>query len=95
MFTAIVPVIILISSNENELAADCLAACTDEVVSQSGSEREQSLRFESVVRRAQRDVAVHPTTRIPGTVQIERDIGERLARNEDFAVCYADLDHFK
>ena len=48
-----------------------------------------------MVRRAQRDVAVHPTTHLPGTVQIERDIGERLARNEDFAVCYADLDNFK
>jgi diguanylate cyclase (GGDEF)-like protein len=94
-FTAIVPVIILISSNENELAADCLAAGADEVVSTTGSDREQSLRFESVVRRAQRDVAVHPTTRLPGTVQIERDIGERLLCDEDFAVCYADLDNFK
>ena len=94
-FTAIVPVILLIPSNESELAADCLAAGADEVVSQSGSDREQSLRFESVVRRAQRDVAVHPTTRLPGTVQIERDIGERLVSNENFAVCYADLDNFK
>ena len=94
-FTAIVPVILLIPSNQSDLAVDCLAAGADEVVSQAGSDREQSLRFESVVRRAQRDVAVHPTTRLPGTVQIERDIGERLVRNEDFAVCYADLDNFK
>ena len=47
------------------------------------------------MRRAQRDVAVHPTTRLPGTVQIERDIGDRLVREEEFAVCYADLDNFK
>ena len=94
-FTAIVPVIILIPSDESELAADCLAAGADEVVSQTGSDREQGLRFESVVRRAQRDVAVHPTTRLPGTVQIERDIGERLVSGEEFAVCYADLDNFK
>ena len=94
-FTAIVPVIILIPSDESELAADCLAAGADEVVSQTGSDREQGLRFESVVRRAQRDVAVHPTTRLPGTVQIERDIGDRLVSEEEFAVCYADLDNFK
>ena len=94
-FTAIVPVIILVPSNEGELAADCLAAGADEVVSQAGSDREQGLRFESVVRRAQRDVAVHPTTRLPGTVQIERNIGDRLVRGEHFAVCYADLDNFK
>ena len=47
------------------------------------------------MRRARRDVAVHPTTRLPGTVQIERNIGHRLSQNEEFAVCYADLDNFK
>jgi GGDEF domain-containing protein len=45
--------------------------------------------------RAERDVSVHPTTLLPGTVQIERDIAERLRSGEQFAVCYADLDHFK
>ena len=94
-FTAIVPVIVIIPVDGTELAADSLAAGADEVVSQAGSDREQGLRFESVVRRAQRDVAVHPTTRLPGTVQIELNIGERLVRVEDFAVCYADLDNFK
>ena len=38
---------------------------------------------------------MHPTTRLPGTAQIERDIGDRSGRTSGFAVCYADLDHFK
>src|SRR3546814_12436194 len=42
-----------------------------------------------------RDVSVHPTTRLPGTAQIERDMAERMRRGQMFAVCYADLDHFK
>ena len=63
---------------------------TDEV-----SERELLLRLDLVLRRAARDVSVHPTTRLPGTVQVERDLGERMARGQTFAVCYADLDHFK
>jgi len=94
-FTAIVPVVILIPANENELTADCLAAGADEVISAGDSVREQNLRLQLVVRRAQRDVAVHPTTRLPGTGQIERNIGDRLAGGEEFAVCYADLDNFK
>ena len=53
------------------------------------------LRLELVLRRAERDVSVHPTTRLPGTVKVERDLMERMARSEAFAVCYADLDHFK
>ncbi len=45
--------------------------------------------------RAERDVSVHPTTRLPGTPEIERDIAERIRGGEQFAVCYADVDHFK
>ena len=78
-----------------DLISDWLSAGADEVVSQTHSEREQELRLELVIRRAQRDVAVHPTTRLPGTVQIERNIGDRLGSGEAFAVCYADLDNFK
>lgn len=59
------------------------------------SDREMRLRLELVLRRAERDVSVHPTTRLPGTVKVERDLMERMARSEAFAVCYADLDHFK
>jgi diguanylate cyclase (GGDEF)-like protein len=47
------------------------------------------------LNRADRDVSVHPSTRLPGTAQIERDITERIRSGEKFAVCYADLDHFK
>ena len=61
----------------------------------ASSDREERLRLELLLRRADRDVSVHPTTRLPGTVQIERDMFERMSREEAFAVCYADLDHFK
>jgi GGDEF domain-containing protein len=53
------------------------------------------LRLNLLLHRAERDVSVHPTTRLPGTVTIERDIADRIRRGELFAVCYADLDHFK
>jgi GGDEF domain-containing protein len=38
---------------------------------------------------------VHPSTRLPGTVEIENEIARRLGETASFAVCYADLDHFK
>ncbi len=94
-FTAIVPVVILAPDRSPELPARGLEAGADEVVLPTVSEREKELRLDLILRRAARDVSVHPTTRLPGTVQIERDIGERLATGETFAVCYADLDHFK
>jgi GGDEF domain-containing protein len=72
-----------------------LEAGADEVLTEAMEPREQLLRLRMILRRADRDVSVHPTTRLPGTVQIERDIGDRIRREEHFAVCYADLDHFK
>ena len=94
-FTAIVPIVVLLVSDDTDLISDWLAAGADEVVTASQTSREQDLRLGLVIRRAQRDVAVHPTTRLPGTVQIERNISDRLKTGEAFAVCYADLDNFK
>lgn len=94
-FTGIVPVVVFTPDDRPDLAADCLLAGADEVVSDLVSEREQSLRLDLLARRAARDVAVHPTTRLPGTVQIERDLSVRLVSGKEFGVCYADLDNFK
>ena len=94
-FTAVVPIVVLVLADQADLISEWLASGADEVVSEAQTDREQELRLELVVRRAQRDVAVHPTTRLPGTVQIERNIGDRLITGEEFAVCYADLDNFK
>ena len=94
-FSAIVPVVLVVPQGDAEAGADALAAGADEVLAEGTPEREWSLRLELVLRRAARDVSVHPTTRLPGTVQIERDIHERMLTGTGFAVCYADLDHFK
>jgi len=94
-FTAIVPVVILTDPGDAELATRALSGGADEVMSREIEGDELNLRLDLVLRRADRDVAVHPTTRLPGTVMIERDIQERMRHEEAFGVCYADLDHFK
>ena len=92
-FTGIVPLVVLLSDPDG--ASDFLAAGADEVLSSALPERERLLRLEQVLKRADRDVSVHPTTRLPGTNHIARDMQARLEVGEQFAVCYADLDHFK
>jgi diguanylate cyclase (GGDEF)-like protein len=97
-FTAIVPTVVLASARGRgsaEVPAAGLEAGADEVVSDLVSEKEKNLRLELALRRAVRDVNVHPTTRLPGTAQIERDLALRMGAKEGFAFCYADLDHFK
>jgi GGDEF domain-containing protein len=48
-----------------------------------------------MLRRSDRDLFVHPSTRLPGPVEIELEVQRRLAAGVLFAMCYADLDHFK
>jgi diguanylate cyclase (GGDEF)-like protein len=94
-FTSIVPLALIVSDAPPGVSTRGLEAGADEVLSDRAPDRERYLRLELLLRRAARDVSVHPTTRLPGTTQIERDLARRLAAGEGFALCYADLDHFK
>jgi GGDEF domain-containing protein len=94
-FSAIVPVVAWSGGTDIEVMNQVLEAGADDFLKHSMDEREKLLRLSTVVKRAERDVGVHPTTRLPGTAMIERDITARLTAGEDFAVCYADIDHFK
>lgn len=94
-FSAIVPVIVWGNDVSVKEIDRAFGAGADEVLNGAMDEREKILRVSTIIRRAERDVGVHPTTRLPGTAMIERDISTRLAGGETFAVCYADIDHFK
>ena len=94
-YSAIIPVILYTTEEDAGVVLEGLKAGADEVFGPDMADEEQRVRIELTLERADRDVSVHPTTRLPGTVQIERDIAERMKRGEAFAVCYADIDHFK
>lgn len=94
-FRAVVPVVMLAHGGDTDAVLAGLAAGADEVLTLAMSDDELVARLGMLLRRADRDVSVHPTTRLPGSVHIDRDISERIRRGERFAVCYADLDHFK
>lgn len=94
-FSAIVPIVMAVRPDDKTIIIEGLEAGADDVMPDDMEVRERGLRMHMILNRADRDVSVHPTTRLPGTPQIERDITERIRRDEIFAVCYADLDHFK
>jgi GGDEF domain-containing protein len=94
-FTAIVPVTALAGDHHPEQVQAWFAAGADEVISSLFSPGEQRSRLDAMLVRTERDVSVHPSTRLPGTTEIEREIRRRLESDQEFAVCYADLDHFK
>jgi len=94
-FTAITPVVMLSADHHPDRVECWFAAGTDEVLTGTFTPAEQRSRLDAMLVRTVRDVSVHPSTRLPGTTEIERQIRERLGQQGEFAVCYADLDHFK
>jgi GGDEF domain-containing protein len=94
-FTAIVPVTTLAPDHHSDQVQAWFSAGADEVVTGLFTPAEQRARLDAMLVRTERDVSVHPSTRLPGTTEIEREIRRRLESDQDFAVCYADLDHFK
>jgi diguanylate cyclase (GGDEF)-like protein len=93
-YTGVIPAVMLTGADPRCIQA-AFAAGADEVLSPSFSDAEAVIRLDVVLRRSDRDVMVHPSTRLPGTVEIDAEIGRRMAADAPFAACYADLDHFK
>jgi diguanylate cyclase (GGDEF)-like protein len=94
-FTAIVPVLVIAPDHDAPAIQRWFSAGADEILSDVFPGQEKRARLDAILVRTQRDVSVHPSTRMPGTTEIEREIRRRLEGKQEFAVCYADLDHFK
>lgn len=88
---AIVPVVLFGAGD----AASALDAGADDVLGIAITGAEVRARLDAVMRRSERDLDVHPSTRLPGARAIEAELSRRLALGEPFAAGYADLDHFK
>jgi GGDEF domain-containing protein len=93
-FSGVVPSGVIVGEGERALA-EAFTAGADEVITTTMPAPEARLRLDVMLRRADRDVHVHPSTRLPGAPEIETEIENRLASGVRFAACYADLDHFK
>jgi GGDEF domain-containing protein len=93
-YTGVVPALVLTSAGTASISR-AFDAGADEVVPDDMDPGEATRRLESLLTRSDRDLGVHPSTRLPGAGAIEGEIKRRLALPGLFAVCYADLDHFK
>ena len=93
-YSATAPALVVVPDDDAAVAA-AFRAGADEVLRENAPAEEMSVRLDAMCRRAERDRHIQPTTLLPGPPMIEREIGKRLAAGEQFAVCYADLDHFK
>jgi diguanylate cyclase (GGDEF)-like protein len=56
---------------------------------------ELGARVETVMRRREQEFGSSPTTQLPGSGAIEREVQRRLSTKKPFAFCYLDLDNLK
>jgi len=94
-YSAVVPVVFVSGRHAGDDVRSWFDAGADEVLTPLFSVEEQRSRLDVLIHRTEQNVSVHPSTRLPGTTEIERQIRVRLEKPQTFAVCYADLDHFK
>ena len=93
-YTGVVPAVVLCGDDASSFAA-AFASSADEVLEEGLPADAVRCRLDLLIARSDRDLGVHPSTRLPGAGAIEMEIKRRLNGSETFAVCYADLDHFK
>lgn len=93
-YTGVVPCVVVTSELDTAFA-EAFAAGADEVMREAMAGAEVITRLDAMLRRSDRDLVVHPSTRLPGAIEIEAEITRRLSQGNPFATCYADLDHFK
>ncbi len=93
-YTSVVPCLVIVGESRRDFKA-AFEAGADEVLREGDSDEVTATRLDALLRRSDRDLTVHPSTRLPGAVEIEADVQRRLGAGELFAMCYADLDHFK
>lgn len=93
-YTGVIPCIIVVDAARSDFKA-AFDAGADEVMRANDVAEEMITRLDAMLRRSDRDLTVHPSTRLPGAVEIEAEVQRRLTGGELFAMCYADLDHFK
>ena len=94
-YTAIVPIAFLADHHSAGSVHEAFRAGADEVLTPIFEPEEQRSRLDVLLTRTERNISVHPSTRLPGTNEIEREIKRYMDAGGLFAVCYADLDHFK
>jgi GGDEF domain-containing protein len=92
---SLIPLVLYHPEHRLKTALDGFRCEADEIFSSQSDQRLIAAKLKMIIDRSKRDLGVNPTTRLPGTNIIEREITRRIKKGEEFAACYADLDNFK
>ncbi len=93
--TATVSIIMLTARGLSADKLEGFAIGADDYIVKPFDTPELLARIRGVLRRAREMRAQSPLTGLPGNVRIEEEIDQLVESGREFALLYADLDHFK
>lgn len=89
------PVIFVSARSDTHAKVRALKLGGDDYLVKPFDAIELGARVESVLRRKEMELGSSPTTQLPGSAAIEREVQRRLLAKQSFAFCYLDLDNLK
>lgn len=92
--TAHIPVVILSAKNDTADKVRAFETAVDDYLTKPFNTDELLARIRTQLRHVQQNL-LSPLTGLPGGLQVERAIGQKLRETEPWAILYLDLDHFK
>ena len=95
VFLSITPVIVVHPEPDDNDIVAVFENGAEEFIYGEWVDRLVEVRIRRVIERSRRDLAVNPSTKLPGPSLIENEVNRQLEQKERFAICYADLDNFK
>lgn len=95
IFLSIIPVVLCSPEPKDEVVVSAYESGVEDFIYGEWIDRLVEVRIRKAIERSRRDLAINPSTRLPGPNIIEREISRQLAVKSEFAICYADLDNFK
>ncbi len=90
-----ISVIFISAHSETSAKVRALKLGADDYLTKPFDALEMGARVEMVLRRKEQELGASPTTQLPGSGTIEREVQRRLAERRPFAFCYLDLDNLK
>lgn len=91
----ITPIIVISSNSEKEHRLNVLKTAVEYYIRKPMDKDYMYHTVKNLMRLMYMNRRVSPLTGLPGNVQIHAELKKRVLKKEEFAVLYADLDHFK
>lgn len=92
--TCMIPIVMLTSLNQTKDRITGLKLGADEYLNKPIEPYELVTRVERLLERTRQALVSNPLTGLPGNIAAETEIKQRLIKNENFVVIYADINQF-